>query len=148
ARPGRSPAARREATTCSDEARRDRRAAMAWKKAPPELVTAFDALVAPYEQAERRSMFGYPAVFLHGNMVVGLHENGIAVRRDAPTAGAAKQGGARDFEPMKGRPMKGWVAVPEELAHDRALVGAWIARAFAHVGTMPKKKAAAKKKKR
>jgi TfoX/Sxy family transcriptional regulator of competence genes len=117
---------------------------MAWKKSPPELVAAFDALVAPYEQAERRSMFGYPAVFLNGNMVVGLHENRIVMRLDDPTAAAAKRRGARDFEPMVGRPMKGWVAVPEEVARDRALVGGWISRAFGHVGAMPKKKSSAK----
>jgi len=80
---------------------------MAWKKSPPALVAAFDALVAPYEQTERRSMFGYPAAFLHGNMVVGLHEDRIVMRLDDPTAAAAKRCGARDFEPMAGRPMKG-----------------------------------------
>ena len=120
---------------------------MAWKKSPPGLVSAFDALVVSYPKAERRSMFGYPAVFVDGNMVAGLHEDRLVLRLDDQTAAEAKRRGARDFAPMPGRPMKGWVAVPEALVADRGPVGGWIERAFRHVAEMPprQKKVRAKK---
>jgi TfoX/Sxy family transcriptional regulator of competence genes len=119
---------------------------MAWKKAPPELVSAFDALVTAYPQAERRSMFGYPAVFLNGNMVAGLHEDRLVMRLDDDTAAEAKRRGASDFEPMAGRPMKGWVAVPEPVVAEGRLVRGWIAQAFHHVATMPAKRVRTAKK--
>ena len=76
---------------------------MTWKKSPPALVASFDALVAPFCDAERRSMFGYPAVFVNGNMFAGLHENRLVLRLDDESAGEAKQHGARDFEPKPAR---------------------------------------------
>ena len=112
---------------------------MAWKKSPPGLVSAFDTLVAPYPKAERRSMFGYPAVFVNGNMVVGLHEDRLVLRLDDETAAETKRRGARDFEAMPGRTMKGWVAVPQALVVERGPVPGWIERAFHHVAAMPPK---------
>ena len=109
---------------------------MAWKKSPPGLVSAFDTLVAPYPKAERRSMFGYPAVFVNGNMVVGLHEDRLVLRLDDETAAEAKRRGAGDFQPMAGRTMKGWVAVPQALVAGRGPVPGWIERAFRHVAEM------------
>jgi len=111
---------------------------MAWKKSPPALVASFADLVAPFRDAERRSMFGYPAAFVKGNMFAGLHEDRLVLRLDDAMAAAAKQRGARDFEPMPGRTMKGWVAVPHTLVEDRA-VPTWLERAHQHARTMKAK---------
>ena len=47
---------------------------MAWKKSPPALIETFDA-VLPGAPAERRSMFGYPAAFVNGNLFMSLFED-------------------------------------------------------------------------
>lgn len=110
-----------------------------WRKSPPDLVEAFDALVSPYGRAQRRSMFGYPAAFLAGNMVCGLHEDRLVLRLDPRAAAAAKKRGARDFEPLPGRSMRGWIAVPRALVADHELVQTWLERAFRHVAALPAK---------
>jgi len=86
-------------------------------------------------------MFGYPAAFLAGNMVCGLHENRLVLRLDARAAAAARKRGARDFEPIPGRSMRGWIAVPHELIADRTLVQGLLERAFRHVAALPAKRA-------
>jgi TfoX/Sxy family transcriptional regulator of competence genes len=111
---------------------------MAWKKSPPELVSAFERIVPDRREVERRKMFGYPAAFVNGNMFVGLHEDRLVLRLDDETAGEAKRHGATDFEPMPGRAMKGWVAVPHERL-DESRARAWIERALSHVSDMPGK---------
>jgi TfoX/Sxy family transcriptional regulator of competence genes len=110
-----------------------------WKKSPPDLVEAFDALVSPYGRARRRSMFGYPAAFLAGNMVCGLHEDRLVLRLDPRTAATAKKRGARDFEPMPGRCMRGWIAVPRQLVANHPLVERWLESAFRHAAALPAK---------
>ena len=43
-----------------------------FEKSSPELVACFDATAARFPEAERRKMFGYPAMFVGGNLVTGL----------------------------------------------------------------------------
>jgi TfoX/Sxy family transcriptional regulator of competence genes len=110
---------------------------MAWKKSPAELVAAFERVVP--RGAERRSMFGYPAAFVNGNMFSGLFEDRVVLRLDEMGAAEAKRIGATDFEPMPGRRMTGWVAVGGEHSADEATLRRWVARAFRHAGALPAK---------
>ena len=112
---------------------------MAWKKSPPELVSTFERIVPAERRIERRQMFGYPAAFVNGNMFAGLHEERLVLRLDDDGAAEVKKRGATDFEPMPGRAMKGWVAVPQRLLTDDAVGRGWVTRAFRHVATMPAK---------
>jgi len=91
-------------------------------------------------------MFGYPAAFLGGNMVCGLHEDRLVLRLDPRAAAAAKKHGACDFEPMPGRSMRGWIAVPRKLVADHELVEGWLESAFRHAATLPTKRVRAKRK--
>ena len=93
-------------------------------------------------------MFGYPAVFVGGNMLAGLHEDRVVLRLDEEGAAEAKVLGATAFEPMPGRRMAGWVAVAGKSLADEVRMRQWIARAFAYVSAMPAKphKAAARKR--
>jgi hypothetical protein len=54
----------------------------------------------------------YPGSFVHGNMFVGLHEDRFVLRLGEEHVAEARRAGARAFEPMPGRPMKGWYVVP------------------------------------
>jgi TfoX/Sxy family transcriptional regulator of competence genes len=120
---------------------------MVWKPAPPELVSLFDRVIPTDPAVERRKMFGYPAAFVNGNMFAGLHEDRLVLRLAAEAIAEAKQGGARDFEPMPGRAMRGWIVVPRDVLADVGLTGRWITRAFRHASEMPRKARKPKAKK-
>lgn len=106
---------------------------MAWEKSPAELVDRFAAVLDRHPELERRKMFGYPAAFLGGHMVTGLHQNNWIAR-------VGDLGGAQPFEPMAGRPMKGFAVVPGDAIGDDTAIEAWLERAIANVRTLPPKK--------
>jgi hypothetical protein len=112
-----------------------------WGKAPPALVAAFDTAMAQIPGIERRQMFGYPAAFAGGHLVTGLFEDRWMVRLpdDALVELAAAGGGP--FEPMPGRPMRGYLTFPPEMVGDPAALRPWLDRALAHVRTLPPKAA-------
>src|SRR5262249_2925423 len=101
-----------------------------WTKAPPALVELFAELIAPLEGAEPRKMFGYPAAFVNGNLFGGRFQPGLTRRLPPAERGAIGALGALPFEPMPGRAMREYVAVPESLASGETL-RLWIAKAFA-----------------
>jgi TfoX/Sxy family transcriptional regulator of competence genes len=121
---------------------------MTWRKAPPELIAAFEAAF-PGLPAERRKMFGYPVGFVNGNMFMGLHQEDWMVRLgEADRAALLKVPGARTFEPMPGRPMKEYIVMPPAVVADRKALTKWIAKALAHVGGLPGKAGKATKPKK
>ena len=110
-----------------------------WKKSPAELVERFMTVVAEYPALERRQMFGYPAAFANGHLVTSLHEGRWIIRLpDAGLAELAMLGGTR-FEPMPGRPMRGYLAFPPDMVANPGSLGPWLERAVAHVLQMPPK---------
>ena len=115
-------------------------------KAPPHVVELFAAAVpADAPGVQRRQMFGYPAAFVNGNMFMGVHGADIVLRLDE--AGREELGGlgGRGFEPMPGRPMRGWVVVPADVRDDPAALAEWVDRALAFAAALPPKAAKAKR---
>jgi len=109
-------------------------------KSPPELIARFDAVAADFPEATRRITFGYPCLYVGGNMVTGLFGESWHVRVDKDdTDELLRLPGARPFEPMPGRPMTGFTLLPEAIVDDDAAVREWVGRAIAHVSTMPVK---------
>ena len=112
----------------------------AFTKSPPQLVARFDAAAARHPQAERRKMFGYPALFVGGNLATGLFADRWMVRlRPADLEAALALPGAEPFSPMPGRSMKGWAALPPDVVADDAALEPWLERAFAFAGSLPAK---------
>lgn len=113
---------------------------MAWQKSPQELQDRFARVLESFPDAERRKMFGYPAAFVGGNLVTSLYESSWIVRLpDEPRAEAMSLGGTT-FDPMGGRPMKQYVALPAAVVDDDdALVG-WVERAVEHGRSLPPKR--------
>lgn len=110
---------------------------------PPELVEHFtaatDRLIAEAPDVSRRKMFGYPACFAGGHMFTSLHEDRWIVRlADDALAELAAAGGTA-FEPMPGRPMRSYLALPEAIRADDEQLDAWLGRALATVRAMPSK---------
>lgn len=110
---------------------------------PPDLIAQFtavtDRLIADAPDAHRRKMFGYPACFAGGHLVTSLHEDRWIVRLPEQQITELAAMGGTPFEPMAGRPMRGFMVLPDAVRADDAALDAWLARALAHVRTMPPK---------
>lgn len=111
-----------------------------FEKSPPALVARFDAVATEYPAATRRMTFGYPCLYVGGNMVSGLFEAAWFVRLGAAeTAELARIEGAGPFSPMPGRPMTGYTVLPSAVVDDDAALRLWVGRAIAFGTTLPPK---------
>jgi TfoX/Sxy family transcriptional regulator of competence genes len=111
-----------------------------FEKSPPELVERFDAAAERFPEAVRRKMFGYPALFVGGNLVTGLFARSWMIRLgDDDRAALLVLPGAGPFEPMPGKPMKGYATLPADVVDDDGQLDDWIRRAIAHGKTLPAK---------
>lgn len=113
-----------------------------WKKAPRELVELFERAVPDVPDVEKRQMFGYPCTFVNGNMFMGLFEDKMFVRLGADgRPSLLSQDGTGPLEPMKGRPMKEYVVLSDEILADSSELERWIELSFTYVlGLPPKEK--------
>jgi len=111
-----------------------------FEKSSPELIARFDAAAARFPEAERRKMFGYPALFVSGNLVTGLFARTWMIRLpDDDRAALLELPGAAPFEPMPGRTMKGYATLPEDVVADDDALDDWVRRAIAFGRTLPAK---------
>jgi TfoX/Sxy family transcriptional regulator of competence genes len=102
-----------------------------FSKSPPELVERFRAMTGEIPDVERRLMFGYPCVFVGGNMITGLYETNWFVRLgDADRDELLQVPGAGGFEVMPGRPMRGYTALPPSIIDDDRAITTWVGRAI------------------
>jgi TfoX/Sxy family transcriptional regulator of competence genes len=120
-------------------------AKMEFKKAPQELIDAFDAVI-PSAPAEKRMMFGYPTGFVNGNMFMGMFGDRINLRLPENLRDELIALGGKIFEPMTGRPMREYVELPASILTNRSKLSSWVKRAFEYGSSLPpKKKKPAKK---
>jgi hypothetical protein len=111
-----------------------------FEKSPAALVARFDEVAARHPAAQRRLMFGYPALFIGGNYATGLFAESWVVRLAPPDlAEALALEGAGPFSPMPGRSMSGWAALPDAVVADDAALDAWLHRALAFAASLPAK---------
>ena len=121
---------------------------MQMPKSPPALIERFDAVVADFPEATRRLTFGYPCLYVGGNMVTGLFGDSWHVRVGKEDTDELLQlPGARPFEPMPGRPMTGFTLLPTSIVDDDEAIRKWVRRAIAYGATLPPKVPKAKSKK-
>jgi TfoX/Sxy family transcriptional regulator of competence genes len=110
------------------------------------LAETFSRAAARLAGAEPRKMFGFPALFINGNMFAGLMRGDRLVarlaeadRRHLTDAGA----GAPSI--VRGRVMKEWIVLgPALLGSDRVL-GEWLEKARAYTASLPPKTAKPKR---
>src|SRR6266566_7297384 len=80
---------------------------------PSEDAKAAFANVVPDEPAVTiRPMFGQMSAFVNGNMFCGIFGEDFFVRLPEDEIAKVKKQGGRDFEPMAGHKMSGYVMVP------------------------------------
>lgn len=106
---------------------------------------AFTRLVPDEPAVTMRPMFGNLAAFVNGNMFAGLFGEDLFVRLPDDQSGPIRKQGGRDFEPMPGHAMKGYVMVPTNWSSKPAPTKAWIAASLAFARGLPPKVAASKK---
>jgi TfoX/Sxy family transcriptional regulator of competence genes len=114
-------------------------------KPSEEAKAAFTRLVPAGPTVALRPMFGNLAAFVNGNMFAGLFGEDLFVRLPEDESAKVKKHGGRDFAPMAGRPMTGYVTVPGTWRAKPAAAKGWIAIALELTGRMPPKAAGAKK---
>ena len=114
-------------------------------KPSEEAKAAFTRLVPGGPTVTLRPMFGNLAAFVNGNMFAGLFGEDLFVRLPEEESARVKSQGGRDFEPMAGRAMRGYVTVPSGWRTKTTATAALITRALELTGKMTPKVAAAKK---
>lgn len=102
------------------ETEKPKRAMPAFTKAPEEMVRLFENAMMEFPMARTRKMFGYPAAFVNGNMFAGLFQDEMFLRlADDDRAAIRKEFGTKLFEPIPGRPMRGYVEMPRYVLNSR-----------------------------
>jgi TfoX/Sxy family transcriptional regulator of competence genes len=101
---------------------------------------AFTKLVPDEPAITLKPMFGQLSAFVNGNMFCGLFGDDLVVRLPESEITAVKKQGGRDFEPMAGHKMGGYVMVPGDWRAKPAPAVALIKRSLAVTRAMPAKK--------
>lgn len=108
---------------------------------PDEEMKEFFAAVMPGDpHIHIRPMFGNLAGFINGNMFAGLYGQRIFIRLpEEERSRLIEQEGASLFSPMPGKPMKEYVALPEQWREEPDKITAWMEQSLQWVGAMPEK---------
>lgn len=111
-----------------------------FEKSPPALVARFDGVAERHPAGQRRRMFGYPALFVGGNLATGLFADTWMVRlAPADLDALLALPGAAPFAPMPGRTMTGYATLPADVVGDDPPLDDWLGRALAFAATLPAK---------
>ena len=121
-----------------------------WRKPDEELVRRLDETVAAIafdKPVDYRPMFGCPAYFTGGNLFAGVWQETLMLRLSEDDRAEVTAAGGGPFEPMPGRPMKEYVALPPAMVADPDAAAAWVRKAAAYAASLPPKKKKPRKKK-
>lgn len=119
------------------------------KPSPFALASAFERATRNARGIEHRKMFGYPAVFVRGNMFAGLLRNQMVVKlANADLKRMLALPGARPLVAMKGRVMRQWAVVPRAMHGDVVALKRWLSRAKSYCRSLPPKRAVRKASRR
>jgi TfoX/Sxy family transcriptional regulator of competence genes len=137
-RSAKRPAKAASATTAKKAAAK--RAMPKFTKPTEATLNAFDDAASILPGIERRTMFGYPSVFLNGNMLACVFQDRIMVRLSVADRAAAADIGGRPFEPTPGRAMKEYVELPPNVVGKPRELRAWFTRAREFANALPPRK--------
>lgn len=119
---------------------------MKMPKAGAKATAIFESLLPTDRRVQARKMFGQPAAFGNGHMFFGVFGDQVFLRlSEADQAEANGIAGVAPFEPMAGRPMRGYLVFPASVLSNRSMGPAWVEKALRHVLTLPPKKPAVRK---
>jgi len=120
---------------------------MKFRNPLPELIEHLDETMGSYD-AQKRKMFGCPVYFVNRNMFCGVHQDSIFMRLSEEDRKKIQEefDEAQIFEPMEGRKMKEYMAVPEAVYDDPETFTTWLKRSFDYVSSLPPKPEKKRKK--
>ena len=121
-----------------------------WDKPNESLVKLLDEIVATLEfdaPVDYRPMFGCPAYFTGGNLFAGVWQQTMMLRLSEDERAEVTAAGGRQFEPMPGRALKEYVALPPDMMADRDIASLWVRKAAAYAASLPPKAKKPRKKK-
>jgi hypothetical protein len=102
---------------------------MTWEKSAQEPIDLFAPLAPTAPGVEQKKMFGWPCCFANGNLFASLHKHSmIFVLSEADQNTALRLQGAKEFQPMPGRKMRGYAILSELVTRDRKELARWISR--------------------
>ncbi|MBA3361117.1 MAG: TfoX/Sxy family protein [Acidimicrobiia bacterium] len=105
----------------------------------------FQRLLPQAPGVTQRPMFGQLVGFVNGNMFLCLFGDQIAVKLPEEQADELLAiDGSGPLVPMEGRPMRGYVTLPEAWHDGDPRADVWVERSLEYVGSLPPKE---KKKK-
>ena len=113
---------------------------MVWEKANSTLIELLEKSLVEYD-CDRKFMFGSPTFFVNNNMFTGVHQRTIILRLSESDRGEilATHTQTKQFEPMPGRFMKEYIALPEALGTNEAVLREWLERAYTYARSLPPK---------
>ena len=118
-------------------------------KADQQSKDFFLSVVPDDPRVTTRPMFGNMAAFVNRNMFLCLLGDSVAVRlSESERETLLREEGAGLFEPISGRPMREYVAIPDEWRDEPARMEEWIQRSLTWVASMPEKRPKARKRSR
>jgi TfoX/Sxy family transcriptional regulator of competence genes len=115
-------------------------------KLDPEARAFFESVVPEHPDVQIRPMFGQVSAFVNGNMFMGVFGTDVFVRLPEEDAAKLLKAGGRPFEPMKGRPMRAYVILPEAWQRRRGKVKEWATRSLDWAEELPPKASKTKAK--
>jgi TfoX/Sxy family transcriptional regulator of competence genes len=121
-----------------------------WRKPDEALVRLLDETISGLEfdqPVDYRPMFGCPAYFTGGNMFAGVWQETVMLRLPEDERAAVTAAGGGPFEPMPGRAMKEYVALPPDMMADRDVARLWVRKAAAYAASLPPKEKKPRKRK-
>jgi len=116
-------------------------------KSTEDVRNTFRGLVPAAEGVAIKPMFGNLAAFVNGNMFAGLFGDKLFVRVADPERDRLIAAGGVDFAPMAGRPMKGYVTLPEGWRSAEENARGWVELALAATSALQPKVPKARKTK-
>jgi TfoX/Sxy family transcriptional regulator of competence genes len=109
-------------------------------RASEEAEKFFMSIVPKGRNITIRPMFGNKAAFVSGKLFIGLYGDDLLLR--LPEEDAQKllrDEGATEFEPMKGRTMRGYVVAPRSWKKEGKTLQKWVARSLEWTDSIPSK---------
>ena len=107
-----------------------------------ESVDLFQSLVPKDDRVAVRPMFGNISAFVNGNMFFGVFGNDLFVRLSSKDQlELLKNKGSSMLEPMKGKPMKDYVVLPNTSRAKPETLRSWISKSLEWSSKLPPKKA-------
>jgi TfoX/Sxy family transcriptional regulator of competence genes len=111
-----------------------------------ESTALFHSLVDQDPRFLVKKLFGNPAAFVNGNLCLGTFGPDVFLRlSEEDQARLISVPGVRHFEPMPGRPMKGYLVLPRTLLEDRQEGPKWVERAVRWTKSLPTNTSKAKR---